>query len=103
MPIESQFSSIFSVEIEDYNKDGYNDIILGGNLYNVKPEIGRYDANYGQILLGSADLNFKVSSYTNSGLLFNGQVRDFSTLKNLDGKNYLLVLNNNDTLQTYSF
>ena len=103
LPIESQFSNIFSVDIDDYNNDGFSDIILAGNLYNVKPEVGRYDANYGQILLGSEELKFKAVPYNYSGLSMDSQVRDFSILKNLGGKNYLLVLNNNDTLQSYSF
>jgi len=69
----------------------------------VKPEVGRYDANYGQILLGSKELEFKVAPYKKSGLLFRGQVRDFSTFKNLNGDDYLLVLNNSDSLQSYTF
>ena len=40
LPVETQFSNVFAIEINDYNNDGYNDIILGGNLYNVKPEVG---------------------------------------------------------------
>lgn len=103
LPIETQFSNVFAIEIDDFNDDGYNDIILGGNLYNVKPEVGRYDANNGQILLGSKDLEFKLAPYKKSGLLFKGQVRDFSTIKNLKEDDYLLVLNNSDSLQSYTF
>ena len=103
LPVETQFSNVFAVEINDYNNDGYNDIILGGNLYNVKPEVGRYDANYGQILLGNNKLDYKVAPHKKSGLLFKGQVRDFSTFKNLKGDNYLIVLNNSDSLQSYTF
>jgi len=103
LPVETQFSNVFAIEINDYNNDGYNDIILGGNLYNVKPEVGRYDANYGQILLGNNKLDYKVAPYKKSGLLFKGQVRDFSTFKNLKGDNYLIVLNNSDSLQSYTF
>ena len=103
LPVETQFSNVFAIEISDYNNDGYNDIILGGNLYNVKPEVGRYDANYGQILLGNNKLDYKVAPYKKSGLLFKGQVRDFSTFKNLKGDNYLIVLNNSDSLQSYTF
>ena len=103
LPVETQFSNVFAIEINDYNNDGYNDIILGGNLYNVKPEVGKYDANYGQILLGNNKLDYKVAPYKKSGLLFKGQVRDFSTFKNLKGDNYLIVLNNSDSLQSYTF
>ena len=53
--------------------------------------------------LGSKELKFKVAPHKKSGLLFKGQVRDFSTFKNLMGDDYLLVLNNSDSLQSYSF
>ena len=69
----------------------------------MKPEVGRYDANYGQILLGNNKLDYKVAPYKKSGLFFKGQVRDFSTFKNLKGDNYLIVLNNSDSLQSYTF
>ena len=48
-------------------------------------------------------LDYKVAPYKKSGLLFKGQVRDFSTFKNLKGDNYLIVLNNSDSLQSYTF
>ena len=103
LPIQSQFSTVHAIEIEDINKDGIKDIILGGNLYDVKPEVGRYDANYGQLFLGGKDLKFNLISSLKSGLLFKGQVRGFSKINSIDDKNLLLVLNNNDTLQTYSY
>ena len=103
LPIQSQFSTVHAIEIEDINKDGIKDIILGGNLYDVKPEVGRYDANYGQLFLGGKDLKFNPISSLKSGLLFKGQVRGFSKINSIDDKNLLLVLNNNDTLQTYSY
>ncbi len=103
LPIQSQFSTVHAIEIEDVNQDGFKDIILGGNLYDVKPEVGRYDANYGQLFLGGKDLKFNPLSSLKSGLLFKGQVRDFSKINSIDDKNLLLVLNNNDTLQTYSY
>jgi len=103
LPIQAQFSTVHAIEIEDVNQDGIKDIILGGNLYDVKPEVGRYDANYGQLFLGDKNLQFDAISSLKSGLLFKGQVRDFSKINNIDDKNLLLVLNNNDTLQTYSY
>ena len=103
LPIQAQFSTVHAIEIEDVNQDGIKDIILGGNLYDVKPEVGRYDANYGQLFLGGKDLQFNSISSLKSGLLFKGQVRDFSKINSIDDKNLLLVLNNNDTLQTYSY
>ena len=60
LPKESQFSPIYAIIASDFDKDGNIDLILGGNLYNVKPEIGRYDASYGQFLKGLGNGNFIV-------------------------------------------
>ena len=89
LPIQSQFSTVHAIEIEDVNQDGFKDIILGGNLYDVKPEVGRYDANYGQLFLGGKDLKFNSLSSLKSGLLFKGQVRDFAKINSIDDKNLL--------------
>ena len=35
IPIESQFSTTNAIHVDDYNNDGYKDIIIGGNLYDV--------------------------------------------------------------------
>ena len=53
LPLETQFSPTYAAEITDINGDGNPDILLGGNLYNVKPEVGRYDASFGSFLLGN--------------------------------------------------
>ncbi len=103
LPIESQFSNVFAINIYDFNHDGSKDILLGGNLYNVKPEVGRYDADFGQLLLGDKNLNFKATPNNLSGLNFKGEVRGFSKFLNLNNENILFVLNNNDSLQSYSF
>jgi hypothetical protein len=52
LPAEVQFSPVYAADIGDYNGDGNTDILLGGNLYNAKPEVGRYDASYGSFLIG---------------------------------------------------
>ncbi len=37
-PSEVQFSPVFAADVNDYNGDGKADILLGGNLFNVKPK-----------------------------------------------------------------
>ena len=46
LPAEVQFSPIYAFATEDFDADGDKDILLGGNLYYVLPEMGIYDGNY---------------------------------------------------------
>jgi hypothetical protein len=97
LPVDAQFSSMYAIDIFDYDGDGIVDILLGGNLYRVKPEAGRYDASYGVFLKGAGKGEFNVMTPRSSGLAFDGEVRDFTRL-HLPGKNVLLVARNNDTV-----
>ena len=45
IPKEVQFSPIYAINSNDFDNDGDKDIIMGGNLYTVKPEVGIYDAS----------------------------------------------------------
>ncbi|GIL24049.1 MAG: hypothetical protein BroJett042_25620 [Bacteroidota bacterium] len=95
-PAEAQLSPVFSMYVDDFNADGNKDILLGGNLYEVKPEVGRYDASYGQLLSGLGNGNYKVESANNSGFLVDGQIRNIQPL--LIGKQkHIIAVRNNDS------
>ena len=98
LPVEAQFSTTTTAIINDYNGDGIDDILLGGNLYNVKPEVGRYDASYGTFLLGDGQGNFKYLSSKLSGFHLNGEVRDMVEISTSKGE-ILVVARNNNSLQ----
>jgi hypothetical protein len=100
LPVETQFSPVYSTEVGDYNGDGYQDILLGGNLYNVKPEYGRYDASYGAMLSGNRHGGFTFIPAKLSGLHLNGEVRDIKEIKTMKG-NILVVARSNDALQVF--
>ena len=44
LPIQAQFSPVYGIEVFDVDGDHLDDILMGGNLFAVKPEVGRYDA-----------------------------------------------------------
>ncbi len=100
LPIEAQFSAVYAIEVSDFDSDGNVDILLGGNLYRVKPEAGRYDGSYGVFLKGDGKGGFKSVTPLKSGLSIHGEVRDFTMIKSA-GANFLMVARNNDAVLFY--
>jgi enediyne biosynthesis protein E4 len=97
LPVMAQLSPVFVMIADDFDKDGNIDIFMGGNFTDVKPDIGRLDANAASLLHGDGKGGFKFVSPTVSGLAVKGQLRDAIeiTVKN----NKLLALaRNNDGL-----
>ncbi|MDF4219975.1 VCBS repeat-containing protein [Maribacter sp. M208] len=72
LPIQAQYSPISSIVSSDFNNDGIMDLLLLGNNDFYKLRIGKFDANYGTVLLGKADGNFKYLPQTQSGLSIKG-------------------------------
>ena len=100
LPVEAQFSPLFGIEIIDVDKDGHLDLLTGGNFFNVKPEVGRYDGSYGLLLKGDGKGNFKSLLSTESGIHIDGEVRDIVTVDTRRGK-MIIFSRNNDAVQVY--
>ena len=100
LPKEAQFTPLYDFLITDINQDGNNDLIAGGNLYAVKPEIGRYDADRGLILLGDGTGNFEVLSSEKSGFVCEGEIRHLIPVT-IGGKEHILVSKNNDKISFF--
>ncbi|HUX55896.1 MAG TPA: VCBS repeat-containing protein [Bacteroidales bacterium] len=100
LPIEVQFSSVYAADIGDYNSDGNLDILLGGNLFNVKPEVGRYDASYGSFLMGDGHGDFTNIPPKVSGFHLDGEIRDIMEVETSTDK-ILMISRSNDSLKAY--
>ncbi|MCK4880948.1 MAG: VCBS repeat-containing protein, partial [Bacteroidales bacterium] len=100
LPIETQFSTVMAAETGDFNGDGNIDLLLGGNLYHVKPEVGRYDASYGNFLAGDGRGGFRVVPPLVSGFRLEGEIRDIKTIQTPNGT-VLVVARSNDPLQLF--
>ena len=95
LPTEAQFSPVYGIAVGDYDGDGKQDILLGGNFYESKPEIGIYDASYGMLLKGDSKGNFTKVPEKQSGIVFEGAVRDIIMIKNKTNRKVIVARNNN--------
>jgi hypothetical protein len=82
LPIESQFSPVFTITTLDYNKDGNKDLLLCGNIHHARLRFGNYDANYGILLKGDGKGNFSYINQKKSGLKLRGDVRSVININN---------------------
>ena len=101
LPMRAQLSPIYSILVTDMNNDGKNDLFLGGNFYGVKPEVGRFDANYGVTFLANRFNGFDYLPSVRSGLFIKGEVRDAKEIVSKTGK-FVVVARNNDALQLFN-
>jgi enediyne biosynthesis protein E4 len=73
----------------------YKGILTGGNFSGVLPYEGRYDADFGDVMILDKNRNIKYISPVSSGFLLKGEVRDIKTIKTATGTIYAVAFNNN--------
>lgn len=100
LPFKAQLSPIYGLLPIDLNENGEKEIILGGNLYNVKPEIGRYDASYGVVVSKKGE-DFDSLNRKHSGFHVTGEVREIKKLRLYNDKTILIVARNDDSLRFF--
>jgi len=94
LPIQAQFAPVYGITAADFNDDGNIDLMLVGNFFEAKPEMGRYDANYGTILLGNGNGDFTFEPFAQSGLNLRSAGRDIKPIKIKNEIAYIIAQNN---------
>ncbi|MES2830351.1 MAG: VCBS repeat-containing protein [Bacteroidota bacterium] len=98
LPIEAQFSPVFTITPIDYDGDGKKDLILCGNINQSRLRFGKYDANHGILLKGNGKGGFNYVPQQQSGLKIKGDVRSVLNLGNT-----VLFGINQEKLKAYQF
>ncbi len=100
LPEVIQYSEQKAVWSGDLNKDGFPDLIMGGNQYEAKPEIGMNAASYGHVLINKKDGTFEALPHEASGFFERGQIRDIVDIW-IDKIQYIIVLKNDEEAGVY--
>ncbi len=103
LPIEAQFSPIYALAIEDFDKDNVLDIVLGGNFSRSKPEMGTYLAQNGLLLKGSGNGDFKSVKSNISGFRVKDELRSLLVLKQANANSILVASSNNTKTKVFNF
>ncbi|MEN0054589.1 MAG: VCBS repeat-containing protein [Mucilaginibacter sp.] len=90
-PASAQVSPLFGLNVFSEDSRG---VLTGGNFNGVLPYEGKYDADYGDVMLLDNNRNLKSISPVSSGFLLRGQVRDIKTIKTAAGLIYAVAFNN---------
>ena len=87
LPVPLQVSPIKKMIVNDFNGDGYLDVLTGGNDYSYELATGYYDANKGLLLLNKGKKqetgkpSFEVMTSSQSGILLQGMLESLLYLK----------------------
>ncbi len=99
-PWQAQLTSYRDAVTINANNDSLPDILLAGNFFDNNISSGRYDADYGSLLINIGNDRFDYSAL--NGMLVKGQVRHILpiTIKNYPS---FLMMKNNDTAMVLQF
>ena len=101
LPNTAQTSPAKTILLADFDKNGSTDILLAGNDYGMETETGRIDAGNGTLLLNDGKGNWRVVPNRESGFWATKEARKMRFLHQANGKDAVLVANNNDVLQLF--
>jgi len=101
LPTMAQLSPVYGILAEDLDGDGIKDLVLVGNFYGVEPQLGRFDANYGTVLMGNARHGYEYRPPVASGIFVPGESRDIVNIPGKKKEGTIIVAVNNNKLEMF--
>jgi hypothetical protein len=98
LPIQAQIAPVFGLLANDFNKDGFLDVLLVGNSQAFETYTGPYNASMGCLLLGNGHGGFSYVPQSESGLYLAHDQKALGSI-NVGKENLIVVTNNNAETQ----
>jgi len=99
LPAMAQSIPLIASDVIDLNKDGYEDVIIGGNIYNTEVETPRLDNQFALVLLSNKNDNYTILGPKESGLYTKGNTKSIKIINKK--KSQILIGNNNSDLEIF--
>ena len=96
LPWQAQLTEYKDAVVMDVNKDKLPDILLAGNFYPNNIQMGRYDADYGSVLINLGKGSFRYELL--NGISIKGEVRHVRKLMLAGSQEAVLLARNDDSL-----
>jgi hypothetical protein len=96
LPFMAQVSSINDIALNDFNKDGFIDVLLVGNNYNISTQLSKLDASHGLLLLNNKKGFFEQQLQQNFNI--SGDARNIQKIKIKGDAYYIVAINNKQPL-----
>jgi enediyne biosynthesis protein E4 len=97
LPWQAQLAPYKDAVLINANNDSLPDVLLAGNVFESNIQMGRYDADFGTILLNKGGGQFSCENL--DGLGIKGQVRRMGKIN----PNTVVLAKNNDSLSVIQF
>lgn len=92
LPHIAQNSIVHDIATEDFDNDGFNDLLLVGNSYEISTQLGRMDASHGVFLKYDKNGGFTWSS--DEEIDISGPARTIKPITIKNRKHYIVTINN---------
>ena len=103
LPNMAQTIPILDGDTFDFNDDGFEDIIVVGNIFNTEVETPRLDNPFGLVLLSNKKDGYTVVNPDVTGFYINGNAKSVKIIERKNASNLIIVGNNNSAVETFEF
>ncbi|MGF1669826.1 MAG: VCBS repeat-containing protein [Balneolaceae bacterium] len=101
LPLRAQLSPVYGLWSGDVSGDGRAEILVAGNLLEVKPVAGPYDASWGALIMRGDDGGLASISPVHSGLQAGGASRGIVSVRDAGGHTLIVIARNNASPLVY--
>lgn len=92
LPNIAQASTIHDITVDDFNADGFMDLLLVGNTNEISTHLGRMDASHGLIFLNDKKGGFVWAAFQDFDIP--GAARSVTKIKIGETEHYIVGMNN---------